>query len=297
MFSGISLTCFAASYAICLVSEIGGMFFRLGRRRWLVFSLAIAGFVAHTSYLVMRFQDGLAARGAPLSNWYHWCLVAAWVVALVYVLIVAFKPQNTVGVFLLPLVLALIGVAQQFPQDQMFATDQATQVWGMIHGLSLLLGTVGIVVGFAAGVMYLIQAYLLKHTIAPRRGFRLPSLEWLRNMNERCLLWSTFSLVMGVLAGVVLNFSSASDTGVTLLDPTVWMSVLLLLWLVVATAFVSLYQPAREGRKVAYLTVTSFVVLILTLWAVAYSRHASRADPAAVVRHNTSSSIAESPSP
>lgn len=299
MFSGISLTCFAASYALCLGLEIGRMFYQLGRRPWLVLSVAVAGFLAHTGYLVLRFQDGLAARGVPLSNWYHWCLVAAWVVALVYVLIVALKPRNTVGIFLLPLVLALIGVAQRFPKDQLFATNQATQVWGVLHGGCLLLGTVGIVVGFAAGLMYLIQAYRLKHKIAPRKGFRLPSLEWLRNVNERCLIWSTLGLVMGVLAGVVLNLSSDRDTGrgVALTDPTVWMSALLLLWLVAATAFVALYKPAREGRKVAYLTVTSFLMLLLTLCAVVFSRHATPPKQATVVRYQAVPKVQEPTSP
>ena len=47
-------------------------------------------------------------------------------------------------------------------------------------------------------------------------------------------------------------------------------------WLIASICFVMLYQPAREGRKVAYLTVTSFLVLVITLCVVlGPSRHAS----------------------
>ena len=36
-------------------------------------------------------------------------------------------------------------------------------------------------------------------------------------------------------------------------------------WLVAAAAFNAVYRPARRGRKVAYLTVVSFVFLVVAL--------------------------------
>jgi hypothetical protein len=39
----------------------------------------------------------------------------------------------------------------------------------------------------------------------------------------------------------------------------------MLVWLVAAALFNLLYQPARQGRKVAYLTVASFVFLAVAL--------------------------------
>jgi hypothetical protein len=278
MLSGISFTCFSASYAVGLLLELGRTFRQLGRWPWLVFAVALAGFFAHTSYLIFRIQDGLATRGAPLSNWYDWCLVAGWILALIYILLTVFRSRDTFGIFLLPPILGLLGLAQLFPQDQIFPTGQATRVWGFVHGVSLLLGTVVVTLGFAAGLMYLIQAYRLKHKISPGPGFRLPSLEWLRSANERCLIWSTFMLVMGILAGVVLNLATWRNNQriMAWTDPTSWVSALLLCWLVASIAFVMLYKPAREGRKVAYLTITSFLVLAITLSVVlGPSKHAS----------------------
>ncbi len=282
MLSGISFTCFTASYALGLLLEIGRTFRQFGQKPWLVFAAALAGFFAHSVYIASRVQEGIATRGVPLSNWYHWCLVAAWMLALIYLLLVAFRPENTFGIFLLPIILALLGVAQTFPKDQLFPTGKATQVWGMFHGLGLLLGTVLVALGFVAGAMYLIQSYRLKHKISgsrsERRGLRLPSLEWLRGANERCLVWSTFLLVMGIFAGVILNLSTFRDDQrvITMSNPVTWISGLLLTWLVASTAFVMLYKPAREGRKVAYLTITSFVVLVVTLTVVlGPSNHAS----------------------
>jgi hypothetical protein len=47
-------------------------------------------------------------------------------------------------------------------------------------------------------------------------------------------------------------------------DPIVWRLGGMLAWLVVAALFSQLYRPANHGRKVAYLTVASFVFLAFT---------------------------------
>ena len=60
-------------------------------------------------------------------------------------------------------------------------------------------------VGFSAGLMYLIHSYRLKHISTHQRGPRLPSLEWLHRTNSRALLISASMLGLGLLSGTVLN--------------------------------------------------------------------------------------------
>ena len=56
-------------------------------------------------------------------------------------------------------------------------------------------------------------------------------------------------------------------------------SAVLLAWLAAAAGFESFYKPARQGRKVAYLTLASFIFLALALGLVLYSQHASAERP------------------
>ena len=123
--------------------------------------------------------------------------------------------------------------------------------------------------------MYLLQSYRLKHKLLPRPGFRLPTLEWLQTLNRRALWLSTFLLALGLLAGLALNLirQSSHKGTVPWTDPVVLSSGGLFLWLAVATLFESLYRPAREGRKVAYVTLVSFVFLGLVLSIVLRGRH------------------------
>jgi ABC-type uncharacterized transport system permease subunit len=279
MLSGVSIVCFASSYAVALLLEVARLFSRFGIRMVTMIAFVAAGLVAHTVYLAMQAQAGIDARGAPLSNWYHWCLVAAWVLAAAYLALAVTRPKNPVGLFLLPLVLALIGVAQLFPKNQLFPTEQAHAVWSMIHGMALLFGTASVIFGFAAGVMYLIQSYRLKHKLRVRERFQLPSLEWLQRTSERVFLVSSFPLVGGVLSGFVLNViaGGGANDALPLTDPVIWTSTILLLWLIVASLFNWLYKPARQGRKVAYLTIANFIIVALVLGMVLSGRteHAS----------------------
>jgi ABC-type uncharacterized transport system permease subunit len=151
----------------------------------------------------------------------------------------------------------------------------------MIHGLTLLVGTVTVTLGFTTGLMYLFQAYRLKHKLPPRRGMRLPSLEWLQRFNGQSLVVSTSSLAIGLISGVVLNLlRQSAAAGVEWTDPVVLSSGLLFIWLACMTTFESVYKPARQGRKVAYLTMASFLFLLLALGLVLAGEHASQSPPA-----------------
>jgi ABC-type uncharacterized transport system permease subunit len=262
MISGISITCFAASYAVVLALEVSRLFFR-SRVRWAVMvGFAAAGMLAQTLFLAYRASH---AQGSPLSSKEDWYLIAAWVLAGVYLYLTCFHPQKAFGVFLLPLVLGLIGVGALLADAAPFAREPASRVWGAIHGVSLLLATVSVVGGFAAGLMYLHQSYHLKHKRPLRAGLQLPSLEWLRKTNGRAMILALYTLGLGILSGIVLNLvrRGPQSSGVAWNDPAVLSTTGMFAWLLIAVLAGFFYRPAREGHKVAYVTVVSFVFLVL----------------------------------
>ena len=86
----------------------------------------------------------------PLSSNRDWYLLAAWVLAVVYLYLLCSRPRTPFGLVLLPLVLGLIGTAAWLAGPQPFAREPASKVWGVIHGTSLLLAIVAVLLGFAA---------------------------------------------------------------------------------------------------------------------------------------------------
>lgn len=266
--------CFAACYCAALVLEITRLWFRSGVRGALLVGAAAAGLVLHTLYL---YQQALGAATSPLSSTRDWCLVAAWVLAGTYLYLAYTRATTPFGLFLLPLVLVLIGAGMVWGNPQPYPREPASKVWGTVHAVSILLATVSMLVGFAAGLMYLRQAHLLKQKVPPTSRLQLPSLEWLRWAAGRALGIAMLMLGVGIFSGMVLNIFRARQHAVSLpwTDPVVLSTLTMFGWLIVCTGVGTVYRPAREGRYMAFLTVVSVVFLLAALAMVlfAYTEH------------------------
>ncbi len=264
MLSGISVICFATSYTVALVLEVTRLFFRSGVRGVAMFVFAGLGLFTHTVFL---YHHAVHAAGYPLSNKQDWYFLAAWVLVTIYLYLSHYHPKTPFGVFLLPIVLALIGAGQYWADPTPFAQRPALAVWNVLHGTSLLLATVAVAVGFVSGVMYLEQAHRLKRKLPPRGGLRLPSLEWLTKVNGRAIVLAILLLALGIVSGAILNSIHREDQArrISFADPLVFGTVTMFVWLVISTGASFFYRPTREGRKVAYLTVLSFIFLVVVL--------------------------------
>lgn len=268
MDSGIKILCFSACYAVALILELPGIWSQVRFRRVACLLAASAGVIAQTAYLGQRVVE---MPYVPLASHHDWLMLAAWLLAAIYVGALFYYPRSSLGVFLLPSVLALIGVSM-FAETHPLTPFEAPRVWGLAHGVFLLLGTVAVLLGFLAGLMYLVQSYRLKHKLPPAEGFHLPSLEWLERVNSRSLGAAALLVGGGFLTGVVSRFAQQGGAGnVPWGDPVVLSLVAMFGWLVVAEVFRLVYPAARQGRKVAYLTIAAFLFLLLMLATVTLS--------------------------
>ena len=104
----------------------------------------------------------------------------------------------------MPLILGLIGLAVVLLGESRDSEGRWTHIWGIAHGVLLLLAAVGVCVAFLASVMYLVQLQRLRAKTPPGQGMKLMSLERLEDMNRRAILWSFPLLTAGLLVGVAL---------------------------------------------------------------------------------------------
>jgi len=266
MLAGVDIICFAASYTVALILEISRLAFRSGIRGAVMLGFAGAGLVAHSAYLYYR---AVQATGAPLSSESDWYIIAAWVLVVVYLYLVHYHPKTAFGCFLLPLALVLIAAGCFLANPEPLDRVPASRIWGIIHGLSILLATVSVLIGFVAGVMYLEQTRRLKLKRPPKRGLRLPSLEWLARTNSRAIVISVIMMGVELASGMILNRINYSRQLARLPwnDPLVLSTQIMFVWLLLSAVLGAVYKPARHGRKVAYLTLVSFVFLVFALGA------------------------------
>jgi hypothetical protein len=272
--SGISVTCFVGSYLVAMALELTRPMLVIPARTTLTIGFTIAGLVTQAVYLVMLARPTAGGGDAGLlADWYSWSLMLAWAMALAYVVLYWRRPETTIGYFLLPPVLGLILLAVAVDDWQPFDRQQAAGFWRTIHGLSMLAGAAVVLIGFMAGVMYLVQSMRLKNKRRGWAGLRLPTLEWLQQLNRVSLVTSTIAVAVGTLAGVIMNLNA--NGSVVWNSRGIMFPLILLLWLLAATTIEFFYRPARQGRKVAYLTLASFGFLVLAMWGVLGDSHGS----------------------
>jgi hypothetical protein len=236
MLSDIWVPISVACYVAALGLELRSLRSTVSGRMLTLATLVSIGLIAQGVYLT---GAATASRTLPIASPAEWLLVAAWGLAVVYLAAIFYWPTAPTGLVMLPIVLALV----------------------------LLLALVAVCVGFVSGLMYLLQSYALKHARLSKGGFRLPSLEALERLNSRSLGLSTLLIATGFASGVALSMDSHhGGTALALwTDPVVISSAAMLVWLVAAEIFRWVYPAARQGRKVAYLTLASFLFLMVTV--------------------------------
>jgi len=253
---GVTHVCFGLSYLVAFALELAGQA-RPGRGvRAAGLVAGAAGLAAHTIFLIAHQPNPASGYGA--------LLVLAWVLAVFYLYGSVHHRSQAWGLFVLPVVLVLTWLSLAFYRTADEATPQFSgdHVWGALHGILVLMASVGITVGFLASMMYLVQARRLRMKRNPLGGLRLLSLERLETMNRRAIDWAFPLLTVGLLLGAIrvptAEMSTASWTDPKILSTIgLWVLALVLLYL--------RYGAHLPPRRLALLTVAAFGLMLVTL--------------------------------
>ena len=268
----ISITCFFTSYLVALLLELTRLFGQFRFRMPAVLTMMGLGLFTHVSYLFLRAIDLPVEDGRGLlSSWAEWSLLLALGLAICFFIAYIRRSDTIISFFFLPLILLTIGLGIWVGGWERFSRTETANAWRSIHGVAMMVGTGAVLVGFLAGVMYLVQSWRLKHKRAGSRVFRLPTLETLDRANRRTLLISTAAVAIGVVAGAIMNLNQNEQFNWT--DSGILLSLVLVLWLLAATAIEYLYTPASRGRKAFYMTLASLGFLVLALVGIILSSH------------------------
>jgi ABC-type uncharacterized transport system permease subunit len=251
---GVTILCFAASYAVALGLELLTLWRPGAVRRWVILVCAAAGFFAHSVYLL---HLGLPLRGEVDS-----LLALSWILTVFYLVGSIHHRRLAWGVFVLPVVLALVLVAWITPDTDTAAQSQtASSLWVWLHTAFMLLGAVGLCVAFMASVMLLVQSARLRHKKLPGDGSRLLSLERLETMNRRAIDLAFPLFTFGLALGFVLLASTPRP--LSIFDPKILATAVL--WLMFLVVWYLRHGLHLRGRRVAWWTVLAFVLLV---WAL-----------------------------
>lgn len=250
----VTILCFAASYALALLLELRLMARPNRGVRLLQQAMMLAGLTAHALY-ASRLALSESAGSATL-------IFLSLILA-----VFAFSGSFHYGrfawsLFVLPVVLALIAIAWVRPEGPTSGLTPGTaeRAWMALHIAFILLGFVGLCVGFLSSVMYLLQAQRLKAKTRPDGGLRLLSLERLEAMNRRSMLIAFPLLTSGLLLGFLLMNQTKQ---LPWSDPKVLAT--LPVWVVVGLLLLLRYGLHSHARRLAWISLLCFFLMLLSI--------------------------------
>ncbi len=275
--AGVTVSCFLLSYLLVLLFEAARIYLKYPGRNLLVVGMLVVGLIAHSIFLINQFSLGALADERPqlLSNWFQWAVLGAWGLAVAGLILTIRNPNGSIGLFLMPLVLTLIGLGLLLRDAAPFHPSTTVNLWLGIHGVGLVVSTMFIALGFAFGVMYLVQSYRLKTRKLSRIRIKLPALDFLQSMNRLSIFASSIGLAIGLISGIILNFNREGQ--ISWINGEIVFAFALFAWVLVAAILELTSRGALGGRRSAYLVIANFAFMVLALALVLYGSHGQSA--------------------
>ncbi|HEY2149469.1 MAG TPA: cytochrome c biogenesis protein CcsA [Vicinamibacterales bacterium] len=235
-------------------------------------TLLVAATLAHTFAIGMQTMEfghvPVAGATSAISTF-------VWLLALAYLCTEMTTDERAMGVFILPLLVAL----QTIPVVHPGVEDRAPVLQGPLFGVhvsSLLFAYASFALACVIGIAYVL---LFKEIKAKHLGFfyaRLPSLQVLDRMNQRAIVIGWIALTIGIIVGGIwaaqarVGYASGDPRvqAMSLLDPKIFVA--LLCWFVYSFELFAARRIGWGGRRAAYLSALGFAIVLLNFVPISY---------------------------
>jgi ABC-type transport system involved in cytochrome c biogenesis permease subunit len=197
-----------------------------------------------------------------------------WLLALAYLYVEMTTDERAMGVFILPLLVALQAIRAFNPGVEARSEVLQGPLFG-IHVSSLLFAYASFALACVIGITYVL---LFKEIKAKHLGFfyaRLPSLQVLDRMNHGAIAIGWIFLTLGIVAGAVWTgqvrgYAAGNPQihAMSLQDPKIFVA--LVCWLVYSFELFAARRIGWGGRRAAYLSAIGFAIVLLNFVPVSY---------------------------
>lgn len=223
-----------------------------------VFLLALAGFILHTIYLVIRY---IKSGQAPVFSMHEATSFFAWSILFIS-LCMSFCYRAKVLNFGVILSFIFMFISAFFPRTIPFIKPDLRSLWIDIHALMAVFGIALFSIAFVFSVLYLIQERAIKFKKFGGIERILPNLEILDRINYRLIFWGFPIYTVALVVGFVKYLSLLGF----LLDPKeIWS---FLTWIVYLAIFYLRVKGDWRKKKAAYLTIIGFLLIIFGFFGI-----------------------------
>src|SRR5436309_9117301 len=223
----------------------------------------VAAALTHTFVIGMQTME---VGHVPIAGTTSAISTFVWLLALAYLYIELTTDERAMGVFILPLLVALQTIPALQPTLEARSSVLRGPLFG-IHVSSLLFAYASFALACVIGITYVL---LFKEIKTKHLGVfyaRLPSLQVLDQMNQRAIIVGWVFLTIGLIAGAVFA-AQAHVPAISLQDPKI--VVALICWAVYSFELFAARRIGWAGRRVAYLSALGFAIVLLNFVPISY---------------------------
>jgi ABC-type uncharacterized transport system permease subunit len=231
-------------------------------------TLLVAAALAHTFVIGMQTME---MRHVPVGDATSAISTFVWLLALSYLYTEMTTDERAMGVFILPLLVALQIIPAFRPGADVQPPVLQSPLFS-VHVLSLLFAYASFALACVIGITYVL---LFKEIKAKHLGFfyaRMPSLQVLDGMNQRAIVIGWVFLTVGIAVGVVWATTYPGPDphvqAMSLQDPKIFVAVLC--WAVYSFELFAARRIGWGGRRTAYLSAVGFAIVLLNFVPISY---------------------------
>ena len=232
-------------------------------------TLLVAGALTHTFVIGMLTME---VGHVPVTDHTSAISTTVWLLALAYLYTEMTTDERAMGVFILPLLVALQVMPATIPFTEARSPVLEGPLFG-IHVLTLLFSYASFALAGVVGITYVL---LFKEIKAKHLGFfyaRLPSLQVLDRMNQLTIMVGWIFLTLGITSGVIwaLTYSGGANQqmqAMSLQDPKIFVAAICLC--VYSFELFAARRIGWGGRRAAYLSALGFAIVLLNFLPVSY---------------------------
>jgi cytochrome c-type biogenesis protein CcsB len=245
-----------AVYLVAIVSQRS----EPARAAWVAL---VAGFACHSLALVLRCIE---AGYTPVTNMHESLSFFAWMIVGLYLLFDYRYQVRGLGAFVSPAAAVLMLGSSVLPKEILPLPAALDSWWHPVHVLTSFGGYGMFTLACAAGVMYLFQEREIKSKRIGRFYSRLPSLQTLDLLNERCIALGFALLTLGIITGSI--WAQNAWGSYWSWDPKETWS--LITWFLYAALFHERMAVGWRGRRAAVLAILGFAAVLFTFLGVTF---------------------------
>ncbi|NOX96781.1 MAG: c-type cytochrome biogenesis protein CcsB [Nitrospirae bacterium] len=255
---------FFIALALYMLSS-GCFIFSIGKdSKWLLRAGLISSLLGIGFHSFSLVVIGIQGGHIPITNLFEALSFLSWSLVLLFLISYLKYRSKALAGFALPLA-TIILLPAAFSSRAFQELPPFWQNWWLgLHGMSILLAYGAFGLAFISAIMYLLQERQLKIK-SPGLLYRwLPSLERLEEINHKAITIGFAFLTFGIIIGLVWA-RKAQSTGWSWGGKETWTVIT---WLVYALLLHRRITSNLRGRKIAYLCILGFGLVLFTFIGV-----------------------------